>query len=484
MPTVNIPITGGFYESNSLPVSAQECNNWYVNPVVTQGLAQEVLFGTPGLTQLVTSGTDAKEFNRGSHVKNEIPYFVNGTTLYRLNRTLDSLNQEVFDIEALGTVEGSRDVSMSDNGNQLVILNPGGAAYIFDEDADTPFQTITDVDFRANGNPQYVVFLDGYFIFSTDEKKFIVSALNDGLSYNALDFGTAEADPDQITRPVVLQNQLFIIGSLTTEVFRNIGGSGFPFQRVQGYIFDKGSVAPASVTNSDNSFFMLGGGVNEASSVWLFSGNGYQKITTPAIDTLINAATDSERANSFGWSYSEGGSTFLAINIGQVTLVYDLASRKWHQRSSVIDEETFRFRGNSLVTAYGRVLIGDSQDGRVGVLDRDTYDEYGESIRRVASSPTFSAGLVNTKVAMVEATVESGVGNAASTDPQMSMDYSDDGGKTFVYPRTRSMGKIGEYKRRVVWRRNGAFPRFRILRFTMSDAVKPVLISISAQVSV
>ena len=187
---IQLPIANGFYESESLAISAQQCVNFYPNIVQTQGLSQETLFGTPGLNQLATSG-DVQQINRGSHVKSGVPYFVNGTSLYMLERSFDSNNNESFGVVELGSVSGTGRVSMADNGTQLMILVPGGPGYIYNEDAGTPFQQITDSDFTANGNPQYVVFLDGYFVITTDEKKFIVSALNDGLSYNALDFGSA-----------------------------------------------------------------------------------------------------------------------------------------------------------------------------------------------------------------------------------------------------------------------------------------------------
>lgn len=483
MPKINVPITEGFYESHSLPVNAQECKNWYVAPVLAGGLSQEVLYGTPGLSQLTSSGSGPYSFNRGIHVKNDIPYFVNGTTLYKLDRTIDDFGDDEFSLAALGTISGTGRVSMADNGSQLFILEPDGNGYIYDENSGTPFQQITDPDFTANGSPQYVVFLDGYFVITTDEKKFIVSSLNDGLSYNALDFGSAEADPDRIVRPIVLNNQLFILGSETTEVFRNVGGSGFPFQRVSGFIFDKGCSAPFSVEKSDSSFFMLGGGMNEFDSIWLFTGSGYQKISTPAIDNLIQSVRDIDRVNAFSWQYSQRGSFFLGISIGPHTIVYDLFSKKWHERSSVIDSQSGAFRANYIVSAYNRLLVGDTQDGRIGVLDTDVYTEYGSTICRVVSSPNLSVELSNTKVSMIEATVESGMGNDEVESPVMSMDYSDDGGKTFVYPRNRSIGKIGEYERRAVWRRNGAFPRFRILRFVLTDPVKPVLISVTAEVS-
>ena len=147
---MQLPITNGFYESASLPISAQECTNWYVSNVLTEGLAQQVLFGTPGIKQVTTTGTIG-QVNRGSHTKNGIPFFVNGTNLYRVDRTVDSEGIETFTNTSLGTVSGTSRVLMASNGNQLMIVVPNGNGYIFDETSGTPFQQITDPDFSAFG---------------------------------------------------------------------------------------------------------------------------------------------------------------------------------------------------------------------------------------------------------------------------------------------------------------------------------------------
>ena len=206
MPTTPLPLANGFYLSDSLPVSAQQCVNWYPRLVEAPALNQEILVGTPGLWQAATTGPLGA--NRGSHRFEGRPYFVNGSKLYRLNadNTLTDL----------GTISGSGRVSMADNGLQLMILVPGGTGYIFTESPDT-LVTISDVDFDANGDPQAVVFIDGYFCCTTDAKKFIVSALNDGTSWNALDFGSAESSPDGVVVPFVFNNQLFIGGERTIE---------------------------------------------------------------------------------------------------------------------------------------------------------------------------------------------------------------------------------------------------------------------------
>lgn len=481
MPIVNIPIASGFYESESLPISAQECVNWYPNIVQAAGLAQETLFGTPGIEQLLTTGLYSSQ-NRCAHVKGGIPYFVNGSVLYSLNRAIDAEGVETFSTSALGTVEGAGRVSMADNGTQLMILVPGGKGYIYNEAAGTPFQEITDADFRASGDPQHVVFIDGYFAATTDSKKWIISALNDGLAWDALDFGTAESDPDIIVAPVVVRNQLIITGSETTEAFQNqANGAGFPFIRSNIFL-DKGCFAPFSLINANGTFLMIGGGENESPAVWMFSGNDFKKVSTTAIDNVLNSFTDAEINAAFAFSYAQKGAYFVGFTIADRTFVFDFSASKWHERKSIINSIESRWRVNSIITAYGKVLVGDSQDGRIGWMKTDEYMEYGDEIVRRFSTQPFSNQGASVRVKSIELTVESGVGNSDRPDPMISMSVSDDG-KTWLYERSRSMGKIGEYDRRAVWYRNGRFPRFRVFRFTMSDPVKPVVIKLEARVA-
>ncbi len=163
---IPLPLANGFYISDSLPISAQECVNLYPNVPQTEALTEAQLFGTPGVTLIASSG-ELLQVNRGSLEFKDQAYFVNGNILYRLNQTFES-GVESLDLESLGTIEGNGRVSLAENGVQIMILVPGGKGYIFTVDPDTLVE-ITDTDFIANGQPQYVVFIDGYFACTTDQ---------------------------------------------------------------------------------------------------------------------------------------------------------------------------------------------------------------------------------------------------------------------------------------------------------------------------
>lgn len=480
MAMVTLPIADGFYESPSLPISNQECIGLYPNIPQAPALSQETLLGVPGLNQLTTSDTFAAGINRGSHVKNNIAYMVNGSELVRVDRTVGP--PESFSVTVLGTVSGAGRVSMADNGTQLMIVTNVGDGYIFNESAGTPFVQITDVDFTTtNGIPQVVVYIDSFFLVTTNSKKFKISSLNDGLTWNALDFGTAEADPDDIVAPHVHQNQLYIFGSETFERFQNIGGAAFPFQRVSGGVINKGLFAKFSIIETSGAFVWLGGGVNESPAIWQSTGGEPQKISTTAIENAIQKFSDIEITNVFTWSYAETGAYFIGFNFPGTTFVYDLVTSRWHERRSLINNSLAPYRVNSMTKAYGRILVGDSQDGRIGEIAK-VNDEYGANIFRRFSTQPFSNQNMAFFNGSVELTIESGVGNATVPNPQIRMDFSDDG-KTFGTPRSRSMGKVGEFFRRCIWRRLGRIPRFRVFRFTMTDQVVSNVIKLEADFS-
>lgn len=483
MPRTPIPIDGGFYESDSLPISSQQCINWYVNAPQTEGaLTQGALFGGAGITQIQTTGT-INQINRGAHVKAGFPYFLNGTTLIRVDRTVDAFGNESFNNVSLGTIPGTDRVSMADNGKQLMVLIPGGNGYIIDESAGTVFQQITDGDFTANGAPQLVVFVDSFFVVTTDTKKFIKSASNDGLDWNALDFGSAESDPDDIVAPHVHKNKLYIAGSETIEEFQNLGVGGFPFGRT-GFFIDKGVFAPFSFVESNDTFMFIGGGVNESPAVWALSGNSVQKISTTAIDAALQKFSNEDIKQAFAYSYAQAGAYFVGFSMPSVTFEYNTITGKWNERTSQIVNtkgltETIRWRVNSIVTAYNKVLCGDSQDGRVGSVEPDTYTEYsGEILRSMTIAPLSNLGNAIT-ITQLEATFESGVGDFTTTDPQVRMSTSFDA-RTYNNELSRSIGKIGEYFKRAIWYRLGRFPRFAVIKFEMSDPVKPTFIKLEA----
>ena len=476
---MELPIATGFYEDASKPIAAQECANWIPQIPDTNALSQAQLITTPGISLHTNTGNKSA---RGEHEMGGLAYTVNGTTLFRINS--DGTNT------SLGSIVGSGKVSIADNGTQMCIVVPSSTGYIYTVAGG--LVTISDTDFTTSLGPsQQVVFKDGYFIHfnntsaASSQAIFFISNLNDGLVYDPLDFGTAEIDPDAITNLHVNRNQLYVGGRVTNEPFQNIGGDGFPFQRIPGAVVQKGIRAKFSVVDFDNSFVFVGGGENEAPAIWRFTGGGANKISTAAIENIIQQSTEDEVSNIFASVYAENGGFFVNFHLASRTFTYNAATQSWHERKS---KDSFgqvtNWRVSGIVTAYGKTLVTDNQSGNVGVLDRDVFTEYGVTINRVVSTMPFQAQGKPVDFSDMELTCESGTANitGAGSDPHISRSFSDDGGFTFGNETARSLGKQGEYKMRQIWKREGQSERFRVYRFIHDEPIKASIIKLEANV--
>jgi len=377
---MQLEIATGFYQSASLPLSAQRCINWEPHVPEVTALNQRALFDVRGISTKALTGATIIGINRGAQVLDGVPFYINGNNLY-------SFTAAGF-VTDHGEILGAGRVSLANNGQFLVIVVPGVTAYSFNNE-DSTLTEITDIDFRVSDT---VTLKDGFFTFtSSDGEVFFVSNLNQPTVYDALDFGSADVRPDKIVATHINHNELFVWGDDTGELFQNIGGVGFPYQRVRGGDIQKGLHAKFGIVDFDNSFAFLGGDVNELTSVWRFEGGGVRKISTSAIDNAIQEYTEDEIADAFAFTYAYGGSffvafTFTSIRIPSKTFVYDATTsaltgqETWHERQSgMIDD---KWRVTSIISAYGELLCGDSVDGRIGILEKDTHTEYGNKIRR------------------------------------------------------------------------------------------------------
>lgn len=350
-----------------------------------------------------------------------------------------------------------------------VFISPVGASAL---------QNIVDVDtdFDANGTPEKVRFIDSYFLVTTNSKKFIRSDANNGLAWNALNFGTAEADPDAIKALEIDNNKAFLFGAETIEPFDNVGGSGFGFQR-SGLLYNKGVTSGDSVIKTTAGISFLGQGKDESPAMWSLTAGQLVKISHPGIDNEINGYSLADLEACFAQYYAEAGEFFVSFTFPLKTFVYGFASELWHERES----SGLRWRVNSLTKAYGTIFAGDAIDGRIGELALDIYHEYDNYIEAQVSSPNFSNQGDRAFYPKIEATMEAGMGNADTPNPVLTYDYSDDG-KIFKGARSRSLGKKGKYNMRTIWRRNGSAPRFRTNRFTFTGKNKRAFLKLEAEI--
>ena len=464
-----IPITfaGGFYKTRSKPLSSQTLVNWYLNFLDMGGLNEYCLYATPGLKQAVAA---IGGINRGAWVMNQKPYFVNGNSLYRVDRSVDLSGNVTYPAVPIGTIVGTGRVIMDAIKSQLCILVPGVTAYIYVDGG--ALSVITDPDFA--GPADDVVAVDSVFVFiTTGTNVAFHSALNDGLNYSALDRYPVTQIPVAIGL-IVYRNQLYVMGRNSIVPFTNVGSLQFLFAPQPNSVIPIGVRSKFLKSTFLDSYIFLGAGINGEISVWLYSGGSPKRLSTEPIDFIIQNATDEEIDRAFILRHSQNSADFAVLNIGNYCFTYDLtASSKlgeplWHERKSRIEVDDaiveIPWRPTSIVQAYNRVFVGDSVDGTIGEIADDIGNEYGNPIPRVLDTQPLSNNGIQGIVKGIEVFTDVGV----SENDVMSLSWSGDGGFTYGNKLERSLGEIGEYGRRVFWSRLGSFSIARTLRFEYS----------------
>jgi len=488
----NISIGGGFYQSSVLPFASQTCVNLYpVNPQNRGAISDAALFSTAGTEQLFDVdgiGRGAIEFlrNDDASVRSLIPdvYFVAGTKLYQMTGL-------VANPVELGTIAGDGRVIMATNGLVICILEVGGKGYFFDPD--TGLEEITDpifASFQAQaGGVTSVVSLNGFFVFTT-AKEFFLSSLvvtNKGKNFDGLDFATAEIKPDDNVRAGVIDNELYIFGTKTVQRFR-VSAVDFPFQAIASASFDRGLLARHSFIEFDDSYFYIGRQEKGGAAI-LEASRG--RISTDAIDSIIQQYTQEEIEAAYAMSYEEDGALFVAFSFPDRTFVYDATASRlqqaniWHERKS----NGTQWRVNVIIDGFNRKIVLDNQAGIVGNLDRNILSEYGANIKREFAGQ-FLINQGNVFFAdQVELKTQAGVGTdpvypaTDDNDPTVLMEFSDDGGNIFLAGGTRKLGFEGNFTIRQIWERQGRIDYDRVYRFSTSNAVKVAFLRLDVKLA-
>ena len=458
------PILGGAYVARSVNAANNRMVNLFPEVVPEGGKEPGFLSRCPGLSLQATVGTGPI---RGLWVTDGIAYVVSGSEFYSLTAGYAST--------LLGTVTGTGPVSLADNGTQIFIAcNPD--SYIYNIST-AVFAQITDADFPGAGSVGY---LDGYFVFNEpNSQKFWVTSLLDGTSVDPLDFASAEGYPDDVVALIVDHREVYLFGNNSVEVWYDAGTPDFPLARVQGAFMEVGCEAAYSVAKLDNSVFWLGSDARGRGIVYRANGYTPLRISTNAVEYAIQGYGNI--TDAIGYTYQQDGHPFyvLIFPLAEATWVYDVSTQMWHERAAFENGQFLRHRSNCQMSFNDKIIVGDYEDGRLYAFDLDVYaddNQIQKWLRSWRALPTGQNNLKRTAHHSLQLDAETGVGlnTGQGSDPQVMLRWSDDAGHTWSNEHWKSMGAIGGYGYRTIWRRLGMTEKIRdrVYEVSGTDPVK------------
>jgi len=295
--------------------------------------------------------------------------------------------------------------------------------------------------------------------------------------WDPLTFSNVQARPSDLMSIGFLHRQLVMLQRDTAEVWINQGNpSGFVFGEEQGVHMEVGCVAPYSVSQASESLIWLGQTREGRNAVFQMTGYEAIEISTDAIAYAM--AQYPTISDAIGYSFRMEKNVFYVLSFpsANATWVCNVASKDkfWHEWLYFSNGAYSRHRSNCATFFNGRTIVGDYQNGNIYALDMDTYTDNGQAIRRSRSWRALGKPVedpVRFKYLWID--IDSGVNVTPTANPQIMMDWSDDGGYSWSPERFGSAGKTGQYGWRVKWNRLGSTGRGtgedRIWRISTSD---------------
>jgi hypothetical protein len=391
----------------------------------------------------------------------------NGTLFRVMGDRLVSIDAygTVLDIGSVGN--DGNDVTLDYSFDRLAIASSGSLFYW----NGTTLLRVTDADL---GYVVDFVWVDGYFM-TTDGASLIVTELNDPTKVNPLKYGSSEADPDSVKGLLKLRNEVYALNRYTVEVFQNVGGDLFPFERIEGAQLMRGAIGTHAACILVESLAFLGGGRNEAPAIWLGSNGTTGKLSTREIEQILGGYTETQLSTAVLETKVSNGHQLLYVHLPDQTLVYDAAA------SQVVSEPVWftltssiiglgQYRARNFVWCYDQWNCGDPTSTNFGHVVNDISSHYGD-VNGWEFGTTIiyneGRGAIFHELELVALT---GRVASLSTDPTIWTSYTLDG-MTWSQERPRSAGKQGERLKRLNWLQQGFMRNWRLQKFRgTSDA--------------
>lgn len=451
------PIIKGIYSAQgaewrtSLPV------NLVPVPVAT-GISEGYLRPAEGI---VSQGGTARGVSRGGIVWDGVLYRVLGANLVRVEA--DGSSTIIGNVQATGRAQLAY-------GFDYLAIAAGGKLWLYDK------LVLTQVSDPDLGTVQGVVWVDGYFM-TTDGEFLIVTDLDNPFSINPLKYGSSEADPDPVIALIKLRNEVYALNRYTVEVFGNVGGANFPFQRIEGAQIQKGAVGVNACCAFQDTLAFIGGGPNEAPSIY-FGGNGQaQRVATRELDKILGEYSLEELSQAQLTERVYEGHTHLIVSLPRHTMVYDAAASAvlqqpvWFQLSSSMDA-TGPWLADTILRAYDKWTIAHPETGVTAYLTHDVNTHWGAAVQWRFSVPVVYNGGMGAVVHTLELVALTG-----REEGTVGTQYSTDG-RDWSNPRWVDVSKRNA---RVQWRGQGILRNWRTQRFFSTANITPTRIEATVE---
>jgi hypothetical protein len=399
-----------------------------INMFVEQAKTSEnqvALLSRPGLGLLATNGSGPINgmFCKAGTLSGDV-FSISNATIYR-------------GTSSLGAIAGSGVASWAGGFGELLVTR-GTVMRRYNG-------ALTNVTFPDTANVRAVCFIGSLFVAVRGDTsgKFYWSAPLDGTTWDALDFATAEREPDSLLDIMNLGDNIWLFGQQTIESWSHTGDADLPFARVEQVAFDQGIMDTGCVVPADNSLFFIG-----SKRVVFRIADVPTRISDSGIEERIAASTT---ARMFTF-WLEGAHEMVAIRLDTETLLYDCSTQEWCEFQTEQGNWIVAHAAMSGKTAY----LGHATTGQL--MGWSEWDDMGVELeRRLTFAQQLDAPVSIDTLRIWANTGQTTVLSGQGTDPSIELRLSDDASETWSDWDSDRLGAEGEYRCVPEWRALGMF---------------------------
>lgn len=360
-------------------------------------------------------------------------------------------------------------------GNQIGVCS-GGNVYVFNLTTNVLSAAIIGPGFT------HLAYAAGFGLaFNPTNGQTRLSNLFDLTVWDAGTFFRRSLFADQaLTMFVDANNLVWIIGTDTFEVRYNTGVGSQPFSPLEGLVGRFGIAAPFAFGLTGNQNFWLSRNAEGVGQFVATRGSIPTPVSTYGVNTAIAGYLRSSTiSDAEVLTYQQQGHTWpvLSFPSPKKTWAYDVEGQGWAERGKWNPVtgmfELWTPRTHSF--SFGKHLVGDRTTGNLYEMDTTfTTEGDGTGIVRERIAPLLTNEHKRTPIDSLELLMDPGVGTAsgAGSNPQATLSMSDDSGHVYGNQRMASMGRIGNFRKRIYWTRLGA-PPSAVAKVRYSDPSSP-----------
>lgn len=367
-----------------------------------------------------------------------------------------------------------KQVSFATDGDRVFMAGGGKISYVS--------STGTLTELAAPDAPTTVsqlAYLDGYILAITGtDKKFWWSDVNDGTSWTATNFASSAGNPDNTIAIRVVQRQIYLFGSATTEIWENDGNS--PFSRIPGGLIEIGCAAKNSPVRQNNSLIWL----SDKRQFVRFTGTDTEFISSRYDKEIAEFASVSD---CVGATVVKGGQEYCLFYFPtqKRTLAYNPAIDDWSEWGTWIPETLewapYEFTSVARDVQSGQVYVGKPSAVGITCLSLDSRTDYpsavpaGTSFKFLRTTGHIDHGSSkNKRLEELRFRARRGAASSSITSTILMLRYRNDGDSTWSPIREIDLGAVGDTNHHIRLKRLGMY-RSRQWEISATDNMRIVL---------